>query len=103
MCVNAGFPFGLWSLDNQTVPLASLGYYQGRFTNGKGARESVDVTALFCLSLRLHAIMHAAPHAILPTCLSYLCPAHAFRPHSCVPPPIYLAHIPTHPSFRVST
>lgn len=30
-----GLPFGLWALDNQTIPFTALGYNGGRYTNGR--------------------------------------------------------------------
>ena len=43
---DSGLPFGLWSLDNKTVPLATLGYLDGRFTNGPG---QFIILSIICL------------------------------------------------------
>lgn len=33
---DTGLPNGIWKYNNKTLPLLSLGYMQGRFTNGLG-------------------------------------------------------------------
>ena len=39
-----GLPNGLWTYNNQSWPLRSLGFYEGRFTNGLGEATTTHST-----------------------------------------------------------